>query len=98
MKTQEVVLRNKEGQILDNNEMVYMSSDIEKKYPIRRIVRWALVRTNSIMSTDCSGMDGDGDWGVDTFWSYFGEFYPELVDELSGDCEFEEILVDQFCL
>ena len=97
MKT--IVLRNKQGgEIRDNNEIVYFNLDTEKRYPLRRIVKWALFQTNKLMGVDCAGMEGEGDWGIDTFWNYFRDFYPELINELSSDSEFEDILVENFSL
>jgi len=88
----------KTGKIVDNNELVYFNVDVDKKFPIKRIVRWALISTNRIMDADCTGMEGEGDWGLDTFWDYFKEFYPELLPDVPGDREFEEILIERFCL
>ena len=75
-----IVLENKAGKILDNDAIVYLRNDDEKKYPIRRIVRYSLKDTNRIMDRDCAGMGGEGDWGIDTFLSYHNDFYPEFIN------------------
>ena len=96
MKT--VVLKNKKGKILNNDDIVYIGNDDEKKFPIRRIVRYSLKDTNRIMDIDCAGMGRQGDWGIDTFWDYYNDFYPELVKEVSSDSDFEDLIIDLFCL
>ena len=97
MKT--ITLKDKKtGKIVDNNELVYFNVDSEKQFPIKRIIRWALIRTNKTMSIDQNGMEGEGDWGLDTFWNYFKEFYPELLPDIPSSREFDEILIDRFCL
>jgi len=93
-----IILKNKKGEIVDNDEIVYFTIDEDKKFPIRRVVRFALINTNRIMSKDCSGMEGEGGWGIDTYWDYFKEFYPSLVNEIPSDNEFEQILIDKFYL
>jgi len=93
-----ITLKDKAGNILDNNEIVYLNSDIEKKFPIKRIVRYALRSTNKTMNVDCDGCEGEGEWGVDTFWNYFNEFYPELINDIPTDSNFEDLLVETFNL
>ena len=92
------IIVDKLGNILDNNEIVYFNADTEKKFPLKRVVRYALKSTNKTMDIDCSGMEGEGDWGIDTFWNYFNEFYPELINEVPSDSEFENLLIEIFCL
>lgn len=98
MKTEDVKLYAKTGELLNNNDLVYLSNDESRKYPIRRIVRWALFRTAKDLGADCDGMEGDGDFGIDSFWNYFNDSFSELTVELSGDTEFENILIERFDL
>jgi hypothetical protein len=99
MKTDEIKLVDRNtGANLDHNEVVYLSNDVAKKYPLRRIVRYCLQLTAKTLSIDCAGMEGEGDFGIDAFWNYFNDGFSELTTELSGDSEFETILIERFGL
>ena len=98
MKTQDVKLYAKTGEVLNNDDMVYLSNDDLHLYPIRRIVRWALQRTAKDLEADCAGMGGEGNFDIEVFWNYFNDSFSELTAELSGDTEFERILIERFDL
>lgn len=96
METTTIILRDKAGNIIDNNEIVYFKADADRRFPLKRVVRWALIQTNKLLSADCAGMEGEGDFGVDSFWNYFNEFYPQLIQDVPGCTEFEDFLIDIF--
>ncbi len=96
MKPQDVKLYSPKGEPLSHDDLVFLSSDTEKKYPIRRIARWALNRTSKDLNADCAGMEGEGDFSIDAFWNYFSNSFPELIPELSGESEFENILIENY--
>jgi hypothetical protein len=96
MKTSKVILKDKLGNILCNDDIVYLKNDIDFKFPLRRVVRWSLYNNARILNDDCRGMEGEGDFNIDAFWNYYNDSFSELSSELSGDSQFEELIVDLF--
>lgn len=93
-----IILKDKQGNILDNNELIYFSNDTDKEFPIRRVIRWAIISTMKTMDADCAGMGGQGNWNIDTFWNYYNDLFPELYAETDCTDDFQALLIDRFDL
>lgn len=103
MKTDNLQIFDKAGNELNNDDVTYFeTTDSAHKFPMRRAIRYALNKTNKIFAVDCAGMEGQGDFGFDSFMDYFSDTYPQLSIELytmiDDDPDFRDLLVDIYTL